>query len=479
MDQAIRLPGDGSSWAQRLEDVSHALSRADWTPDLGTNIGSPQWFRGLVSCAALCTATVMMAPGIRPLHVMPDAPLDGRAWDEARAQSIAPLAWGADSGKRMAANDLVAPLESSPERAVVSLNATLGQGDSFTRVLERAGVSAEEARHVTNLVAGVADVNAIEPGTVMPIVLGARPGRNMPRPLQSIQLRASFDLKVAITRGGNGLQITRTAIPVNTAPLRIRGFVGASLYRSARAAGVPAKAIEAYLRAISDKVEFDRDLNGNAVFDIIVENARAATGETRAGKLLYAGLESNSRKLHLLEWSVGGQKLWFDGSGLGRQSAAGVIEPVAASRISSGFGMRFHPIMGYSRFHKGVDYAAVYGTPIRAVRDGVVFHSGRSGGYGNQVRINHGGNVVTTSSHMSRLAVYAGQRVVQGQVIGYVGSTGLSTGPHLHFEVLINGTPVNPRAVKFATATVIDGREREAFRAKLAGMLDVPVAGGT
>jgi murein DD-endopeptidase MepM/ murein hydrolase activator NlpD len=474
MNQAIKMPSSAAPWRQRMEHYAQALSTLDLAPDLGKNLFSLEWFRGVATCGALCVVTVMIAPGIRPLHGATDQPVEGRAWDEARALTIAPLAWGADSGKRMAATDMVAPLADSPERPTLELSATLGQGDGFARVLERAGVSPGESRLVTNMVAGVADINAIEPGTVMPIVLGARTERNTPRPLQSLQLRAAFNLKVAISRGPAGLQITQIPIAVDRAPVRIRGRVGDSLYRSARAAGVPAKAIETYLRAIADKVSFDHDLYGNAVFDVVFDNARAATGETKAGKLLYAGFESNGRRLAMVEWTRNGQTQWLEASGVA-QRRSGMVAPVTASRISSGFGMRFHPIMGYSRFHKGIDYAAVTGTPIHAVSDGYVALAGRAGGYGNQVRLNHNASTVTTYSHMSRIAVAPGQRVVAGQIIGYVGSTGVSTGPHLHFEIYKNGVAVNPRGFAIQTPSLLDGRELEAYRARLRSLLDVPV----
>ena len=140
--------------------------------------------------------------------------------------------------------------------------------------------------------------------------------------------------------------------------------------------------------------------------------------------------------------------------------------------------MRFHPLLGYTRLHRGVDYAAPYGAPIRAVSDGYVALAGWAGGYGNQVRISHGGALGTSYSHMSRIVVRPGTRVVQGQVIGYVGSTGLSTGPHLHFEVYRSGQVVNPMTATFASTSLLSGSELAKFRAKLSALLNLPVGGG-
>jgi murein DD-endopeptidase MepM/ murein hydrolase activator NlpD len=154
-----------------------------------------------------------------------------------------------------------------------------------------------------------------------------------------------------------------------------------------------------------------------------------------------------------------------------------MTQPVANARVSSGFGMRMHPILGYSRFHKGMDFAAVHGTPVRAVTDGMVAIAGRHGGNGNFVRLSHSAALGTSYSHLSRIAVSPGSYVRQGQVIGYVGSTGLSTGPHLHFEVYRNGAPVNPRMVSFESRSLLSGQELALFRARLNAMLSIPVAG--
>jgi murein DD-endopeptidase MepM/ murein hydrolase activator NlpD len=144
--------------------------------------------------------------------------------------------------------------------------------------------------------------------------------------------------------------------------------------------------------------------------------------------------------------------------------------PVPA-RITSGFGWRVHPILRFGRMHKGIDFGARWGTPITAAGDGQVVRAGWSGGYGQQVRIAHGGGLVTSYSHMSRIVAPLGTPVRQGQLIGYVGSTGLSTGPHLHFETLRNGVAVNPMGVRFVSAAPVDPRAAQAIKARLRQLL--------
>jgi murein DD-endopeptidase MepM/ murein hydrolase activator NlpD len=130
--------------------------------------------------------------------------------------------------------------------------------------------------------------------------------------------------------------------------------------------------------------------------------------------------------------------------------------------------MRRHPILGYTRMHAGIDFGAAYGSPIYAVTDGVVSFAGRHGGHGNYVRIEHGNGLATGYAHMSRIAAAPGMRVRRGQVIGYVGSSGLSTGPHLHYEVYRNGATINPLSITFTTTAQLTGNNLAAFRAKLA-----------
>ena len=475
--QIVAAPAPTPVWRDRLSDWAHTLEHLDIAPDLGADIGSLRWLRGLLTCTALCTWAIALMPELKPIAAATAPAVSGDAWEETRAQSIAPLAWGGDTGKRMAANDLVAPLNDTPERPTLALTATLGQGDGFSRVLERAGVGGAEARSVANMVANAVSLDEIAPGTVVNLTLGRRASRSMARPLDGLTFRARIDLSIMLRRVGSSLEMTRMPIAVDRTPLRIRGQVGPSLYRSARAAGVPAKALESYIRAIGSKLSFERDIDSAAQFDVIVEQARAETGEVEYGKLLYAGMTRGQRQTQLLQWTIAGRTEWFEASGVG-QKRGGMTSPVGNARVTSGFGMRFHPILGYSKFHQGMDFGAVSGTPVRAVTDGLVSFSGRHGGYGNHIRLNHGSNLGSSYSHLSRIAVSPGSRVLQGQVIGYVGSTGMSTGPHLHFEVYRAGKVVNPRSVTFASSSLLSGAELQSFRTRLAGLLQTPLSGG-
>ncbi|MGI8943147.1 MAG: M23 family metallopeptidase [Qipengyuania sp.] len=448
------------------------LGKLDIAPDLGADIGSRKWFRGLGTMIVLSAVALAFWPDFAPLEAAPTMRLDEPERDELRSQMIMPLALGADSGRRMGATSVVRPLAAAPERPQLELVATLAQGDSFDRMLRRAGLGREDALRVQELVGGAMPLSELEPGTKVDITLGRRETATSPRPLEELNFRARFDLQLSIDRLGEGgeLSLTRRAIRVDDTPLRIRGTVGPSLYRAARGAGAPASAVQSFLKTLGEQIDLDRQLGSNDTFDMIIAHRRAATGERQAGQLLYAGIERGDKpRVQLMRWGPDGE--FYDAGGVGEQKS-GLVAPVPG-RMSSSFGMRRHPILGYRRMHNGVDFRAGYGTPIVAVTDGQVTGAGRMGGCGNAVRLRHGGGMDTRYCHMSRIAVNRGQNVRRGQVIGYVGSTGLSTGAHLHYEMYRGGRALNPAGVKFVTRAQLSGADLRRFRETLARLKEV------
>jgi murein DD-endopeptidase MepM/ murein hydrolase activator NlpD len=250
---------------------------------------------------------------------------------------------------------------------------------------------------------------------------------------------------------------------------RIRGDIAGGLYFSLRAAGATPQIATDYLKAISTHIDvgevapYDR-------FDFAV--ARGSAG--KPDQLIYAGLDRfQYSDVRLLKWSAGGRTDWFDGSS-SPQASSGLMTPVAG-RMTSGFGYRVHPILRYGRFHSGIDFGAPWGSPIVAAADGQVSGAGYAGGYGRQVRIVHSGGLMTTYSHMSSIVAQPGLPIRQGQVIGYVGSSGLSTGPHVHFEVRVGGRPVNPLTARLVSRPVFEGPQLAAFKARLKEILAISV----
>ena len=470
-------PGDESrnpsSAIRQLREKAYARIEAlDIAPDLGSDIGSRRWFRGLGTFVGLSVVALAFWPDFAPLEAASPLPNDAEVRGEYRSHMITPLGLGADTGRRMGPTALVRPLAEAPERPQMQMLATLGRGDSLDRTLRRAGVSREEADEVASLIGRAVNLEDIEPGTQIDITLGRRPAPGESRPLDQLNLRARFDLELKVARldEEGPLALTRRLIRVDETPLRIRGTVGDSLYRSARAAGAPASAIQAYLKAVGQEVNLQRDVRSTDQFDMIISHRRAATGERQAGQLLFAGLERGSRNgVQLMRWGKDGEFYSADGEG---EEKGGLMAPVPGP-MSSRYGMRRHPILGYRRMHAGVDFRARHGTPIVAVTDGRVTGAGRMGGCGNAVRLRHGNGVDTRYCHMSRVSVRRGQSVKRGQVIGYVGSTGLSTGPHLHYEMYRGGKHVNPASVSFVTRRQLSGEDLTKFRDTLQNLKKV------
>ncbi|WP_324697509.1 M23 family metallopeptidase [Novosphingobium sp. RL4] len=471
-ESGVSIPGKPpilTRWKQGIERWCHD---AEIAPDLACDIGSRRWFRGLATLLGLSAAAIAMWPDFAAVEAATAMPIADRSRDEFRSQTISPLALGADSGRHMGASPLVRPLAGVPERPSIQIVSTLAQGDSFARMMERVGVGATDVSQIAGLVSQAVPLGDLSSGTRFDITMGRRPAPNAPRAMDSMDFRARFDLDISVERGpGGNLALVRHPIRVDETPLRIRGTVGSSLYRSARNAGAPVGAIQSYLRAIDKYLSLESDIAAQDQFDIVVAYKRSAKGEREVGELLYAGLDHGGKpRVQLLRWGKDGEM--FAASALTQARGAPGGMPVAG-HMTSPYGKRRHPILGYVRMHAGIDYGAAYGSPIYAVADGVVNFAGRHGGHGNYVRLSHGGGLDTGYGHMSRIAVARGARVKAGQVIGYVGSTGLSTGPHLHFEAYRGGQTINPSGLRFISRPQIDGKEKDAFKARMNALLGV------
>ena len=472
-ETASAHPGPRPNPAGRLRA---ALRRFDFAQDLAEDIGSARWRRGFAVMVALMVCALTCWPDWSPLQAASAARIDAPAQAEFRSQTQQPLAFaGGDSHAYPLAGTApgatMVAIAAAPDRPRVDLATTLGQGDSLGRMLQRAGVGSGDAERVANLVAGTVPLAQIAPGTRFAITLGARGGPGEPRPVDHIAFRPRFDLALDIVRHGPTLGLSKQAIPVDNTPLRIRGLAGSSLYLSARAAGVPFAAIQQYLQTLDAHMSLD-NVSPTDTFDIITAYKRSASGAAEPGNLLYAGLEHDGHPLlQLMRWGDQGQFL-----GAGEMAQGGgttsLIMPVSGGHITSLYGMRFHPILGYTRMHAGVDFGAPYGSPIYAVADGMVSFAGVHGGHGNYVRLEHGAGLGSGYGHMSRIAVSPGMHVHSGEVIGYVGSTGLSTGPHLHYEVYRDGQTVDPLSVHFTMrAAGVDHATAAAYKARLAKLL--------
>jgi murein DD-endopeptidase MepM/ murein hydrolase activator NlpD len=341
------------------------------------------------------------------------------------------------------------PLPQDAGQAEIAV--TLLPNDSIARLLKRAGIADGEAAEAERLIRSNM-LNGVPERTEVAILLGPETGRGGYR-LEGLRLQTPAQVELSLRRDPSGSLRTDIRTLATAAKVeRFTGEISSNLYWSLRQAGTPPDAADEFVRALAQPPQSRR-------FEAVVATGRRANGAHRAPVLLYAAVQtSDGRAVRRVKWNVGTDTQWLDPAAPAVQ-ASGMASPVDG-RITSLFGSRAHPIIRLFRFHKGIDIAAPKGTPIRAAADGRVIANGWNGGYGQQVRIDHARGLETSYSHMSAIAAAAGSFVRQGEVIGYVGSTGLSTGPHLHYEVRRGGQLVDPMAAGLSRPAQLDVRQR-------------------
>ncbi len=347
----------------------------------------------------------------------------------------------------------------------------VGRGDTLMAMLVGAGIPRAEAHEAIQRLRGRFDPRDLRPGQALLVELAPRAEGGVR--LASLALDVDFARRLRLERTADGFAVRDMVLPVVRRPRLVTGVVEDSLYVAGRARGVPDRVLMELVRLLSWDVDFQRDLQPGDRFEILWEELeRTDGGARRVGEVLYGRLQVAGREIAFYRFERADGRVRYYGPD-GRSLRKALLRtPVDGARISSRFGKRRHPILGYTRMHKGVDFAAPRGTPVYAAGDGVVTYAGRKGGYGIYARIRHNGRYATAYAHMSRLArgIRRGVRVRQGQVIGYVGSTGRSTGPHLHFEVLVDGRQVNPLRIRQPSSERLAGRELERFRRTVAAI---------
>lgn len=357
----------------------------------------------------------------------------------------------------------------------------LTRGETFVDALRRANVRIEDRNAAAAAFAREYNLRALRPGQEFALTI-SRPYRTVFQTaaasegadahLLALDFRVDPKTRLTLSRGADGaFRAVRWEAPMTTRLVAIAGPIHGSLFASAKRQGAPDEVIAQLSTVFAYDVDFQREVFGGDEFEAIFEVEFDETGRLAgASDVIFARMKWKGRKkekgyYRFAASDQAGTAEYFDRSG---KSAKRLLmkTPVDGARLSSGFGSRRHPIKGYVRDHKGIDFAAPTGTPIMAAGDGVVERANRYGGYGNYVRIKHSGGYKTAYAHLSRFAkgMRAGRRVEQGDVIGYVGSTGSSTGPHLHYEVLSKDRHVNPMNLKIATGVELSGRDLERFR---------------
>lgn len=344
----------------------------------------------------------------------------------------------------------------------------VGVGETLAGALKRAGASAGDIGSALATAARRFDVRKVGAGQTIRLVLDDA-GRT-PR-LASLAFHGQPGTAITVYRGFDGAFRQRTiATPLTWEVTHLLTRVNSSISASVAGGGAGEREIRALQDIFRYDVDFQRDIRRGDPLEMLFWRQRDEDGATvKTGDLLYVSLPVDGRSKAFYRFKPPGasQADFYDITGKSARKFL-MKTPINGARMSSGFGMRLHPILGYSILHKGTDFAVPTGTPIMAAGDGVVEKAGPFSTYGNYVRIKHGDGYETAYAHMSRYAkgVRAGARVRQGQVIGYVGTTGRSTGPHLHYEVLLKGVQTNPMRLNVRTGRNLEPGEMRAFLAE-------------
>ena len=280
---------------------------------------------------------------------------------------------------------------------------------------------------------------------------------------------------VNIDKGSSGLEITKNVTQLFKKRIVVDGKISNNLYSSAIKAKMEPNIIIEFARIFGFEVDFQRDIRKGDEFEVMYEKYVDDTNKfIHTGKILYAYLNVNNQKIKLYRFEDKKDFDFYDEKGKSISKAL-MKTPINGARLSSPFGLRKHPILGFTKHHNGTDFAAPTGTPIMASGNGTVIKAGWCGNGGNCVRIRHNSSYTTGYGHLSKFATKTGRRVRQGQVIGYVGNTGMSTGPHLHYTVKYNGKFINSQKLKLPSGKILKGEERKLFEIERI-KLDVEVA---
>jgi murein DD-endopeptidase MepM/ murein hydrolase activator NlpD len=339
----------------------------------------------------------------------------------------------------------------------------VGRGDTLSSLLSRMGVDSGDARDFLTAARESKGLVRLIPGRT---ALARVTSRGQ---LMMFRYLASDETLVTVTRAGGAFKATQQPVALDTRQIMRSGKIQGSLFGATDAADVPDRIASEMAEAFSGDIDFHKDLRRGDHFSVVYEAFYHEGQLIKTGRLLAAEFVNQDKPYRAIYFKdAQGREGSYTPDGQNMKRAF-LKSPMPFNRISSGFSnARYHPVLKEWRAHKGIDYAAPTGTPVRAVADSVVSFVGRQGGYGNLVLLNHQGNYSTAYGHLSRFAkgIRRGGRISQGQVLGYVGSTGLATGPHLHYEFRVAGVQKNPLALKLPTSYPLDSRAKAQFAAK-------------
>ena len=333
--------------------------------------------------------------------------------------------------------------------------------DTVESILKKFSVKQAEINFIVTKIKKM-KLSNITPGQKVQFVL-KREKDNKSMEIVKVEYPISKTTFVNIDKSKDKLEITKNVTELFKRDVVVQGVISNNLYSSAVKVGMEPNVIVEFARIYGFEVDFQRDIRKGDVFEVMYERfLDDRNKKIKTGKILYAYLNVNNQKIKLYRFGKKNDYDYYDERGRSIVKAL-MKTPINGARLSSGFGKRKHPILGFTKHHNGTDFAAPTGTPIMASGNGTVIKAGWCGNGGNCVRIRHNSSYTTGYGHMSKIATRTGRRVKQGQVIGYVGNTGMSTGPHLHYTVSYNGKFINSQKLKLPSGRILKGEERKLF----------------
>ncbi|MBL4612819.1 MAG: peptidoglycan DD-metalloendopeptidase family protein [Emcibacter sp.] len=393
---------------------------------------------------------------------LPTSESDGISQDISQTQIIALEEEYLDNANYVPSDDL--PIEDSgpvePELDLREVSVKRGQG--MMDILVTSGAERKDAYKAIKALSQHYDMKKLQIGQTLQAAYDAQ-GR-----LSGLNMRKNFDHMIRVNRTDDSFKATLEDLPSLTLTRHVQGVIEDSLFLSAYREGLPNSVIVDMIRIFSFDVDFQREIRKGDRFEIFYERKMSEDGRrVEEGHILYAKLTLRGKPISLYRYKPVKSHFadYFHENGQSAKKSL-MRTPIEGARLSSYYGKRKHPVLGYTRMHKGLDFSAPTGTPIMAAGDGIVERASRYGSYGNYVRIRHNSTYKTAYAHLSKYGrgVKAGKRVKQGQIIGYVGATGRVTGRHLHYEVIMNGKQVNPLRLKIPTGITLKGKDRKIFQ---------------
>jgi murein DD-endopeptidase MepM/ murein hydrolase activator NlpD len=352
-----------------------------------------------------------------------------------------------------------------PEPLPLDREVIIESGDALSSVMEKQGVGNTDTQKIIKAMKPHFDPRSIRVG--QKIAMHFDEVENDIQNFREMKIKLNSLKTLVVAREGESFKSRIDEKKVEKKIRAKQAKIKVSLSGSAAKAGIPSSIVAEAIRIFSWSVDFQRDIRSEDTFEILYESYETAEGNiAKSGNILYAKLTLRGREIPLYRYEMKDGRIdYFGPDGISIKRTL-MKTPINGARMSSGYGRRHHPVLGYTKMHKGIDFAARTGTPIFAAGDGVIEKAGWFSSYGKYVRIRHNSKLKTAYAHMSNInsKLRAGTRVTQGQVIGYVGTTGRSTGPHLHYEVLSNGVQVNPRSINLPTGEELSGKEKSKFK---------------